>query len=83
MDDVHRDPVPGAKPDPHAQWDEAAGRWEVWSDDAGGWVSLDDGSVQSPATPSVDIDGEAERPVEDRPEHPVGDRPADADADTD
>lgn len=52
--DVSRRPKPGAKPRPDAQWDEAAGRWEVWSEQWQGWVSLDDGAVQAPGTPSVD-----------------------------
>ena len=58
MDDVERKPIPSEKPDPHAQWDEAAGRWEVWSDEAGGWVSFEDGTVQEPATPSVEVEGD-------------------------
>jgi hypothetical protein len=57
LGDVERHPEPDEKPDPHAQWDEAAGRWEVWDDDAGGWVSLTDGTVQPPGTGSVDSTG--------------------------
>ena len=55
--DVRRFPEPDEKPDPHAQWDEAAGRWEIWDDEAGGWVSLSDGTVQPPGTLSVDSSG--------------------------
>ena len=51
--DVVRHPMPADKPRPDAQWDEAAGRWEVWSDAEEGWVSLEDGSVQEPGTRSV------------------------------
>ena len=56
-EDVKRYPEPAEKPDPRAQWDEAAGRWEVWDDDAGGWVSLADGTVQPPGTNSVNSTG--------------------------
>ena len=52
--DVPRAAVPDEKPRPDAQWDEAAGRWEVWSEAANGWVSLDDGTVQAPGTRSAD-----------------------------
>lgn len=51
--DVDRTAIPPDKPRPDAQWDEAAGRWEIWSSDAGGWVSLEDGTVQAPASRSV------------------------------
>jgi hypothetical protein len=51
--DVARFPIPTDKPRRDAQWDEAAGRWEVWSEAEGGWVSLEDGSVQEPGTRSV------------------------------
>ena len=51
--DVPRHPRPHEKPRRDAQWDEAAGRWEVWSDTAQGWVALEDGTVQAPGTPSV------------------------------
>jgi hypothetical protein len=54
-DDLPRIPQPHEKPDPRAQWDEAAGRWEIWNKQANAWVSLDDGNVQSPGTPSVDV----------------------------
>lgn len=52
--DVVRHPRPAVKPHPGAQWDEAAGRWEVWSEAEGGWVSLDDGTVQEPGTRSTE-----------------------------
>jgi hypothetical protein len=52
--DVPRRARPDARPRPDAQWDEAAGRWEVWSEERQGWVSLEDGTVQAPGTRSVD-----------------------------
>lgn len=52
--DVVRHPRPAVKPRRDAQWDEAAGRWEVWSDTYHGWVSLEDGTVQKAGTRSVD-----------------------------
>jgi hypothetical protein len=57
LGDVARFPEPDEKPHPHAQWDEAAGRWELWDAEAGGWVSLADGTVQPPGTSSVDSTG--------------------------
>lgn len=51
--DVPRTAAPSERPHPAAQWDEAAGRWEIWSDEAGGWVSTEDGTVQAPASRSV------------------------------
>ena len=51
--DVERHAMPIEKPRPRAQWDEAAGRWEVWSEEHQGWVSLEDGTVQAPGTPTV------------------------------
>ena len=62
--DVVRLPVPTEKPRPDAQWNEAAGDWEVWSEERQVWVSLDDGTVQTPGTPSVAPTEEAiERPT--------------------
>lgn len=52
-DDIVRHPMPIEKPHPAAQWDEAAGRWEIWIDEEDAWVALDDGEVQAPATPSA------------------------------
>ncbi|NLD77758.1 MAG: hypothetical protein GX643_13935 [Acidimicrobiales bacterium] len=51
--DVERHPRPAEKPRPDAQWNEAAGRWQVWSENHHAWVSLDDGSTQDPGSPSV------------------------------
>jgi hypothetical protein len=50
--DVARAPEPSERPDPHAQWNEVSGRWEVWDEDAQVWVSIDHTSVQAPAAPS-------------------------------
>jgi hypothetical protein len=52
--DVVRHPRPAVKPRADAQWDEAAGRWEVWSEASQGWVSLEDGTVQQAGTRSVE-----------------------------
>ena len=52
--DVERHAMPIEKPRPRAQWDEAAGRWEVWSEEHQGWVSQEDGTIQAPGTRSVD-----------------------------
>ena len=39
-DGVH-EPMSGERPHPRAQWDEAGGRWIVWSADAGDWVPVE------------------------------------------
>ena len=52
--DVPRVARPADRPRPDAQWNEAAGRWEVWSKDHGVWVCLEGGAPQAPATRSVD-----------------------------
>jgi hypothetical protein len=33
-------PEPPDRPDEHAQWDEARGRWIVWDRGEGAWVPL-------------------------------------------
>ena len=61
-EDIVRHPEPDHKPRRDAHWDEAAGRWEVWSEEHQAWVSLDDGTVQAPGTPSVEVTGDDAMP---------------------
>ena len=60
--DVERHARPIEKPRPRAQWDEAAGRWEVWNEERQGWVSLEDGTIQAPGPRSVDPTDAASAP---------------------
>ena len=50
--DVPRVAEPHERPDPHAQWNEVSGVWQVWDDDAELWVTVDHEAAQAPATPS-------------------------------
>lgn len=61
--DIPRHPRPEHKPSRDAHWDEAAGRWEVWSEEHQGWVCLEEGTVQAPGTPSVEAADDAVPPT--------------------
>lgn len=52
--DIERVPSPGRKPRPDAQWNEAAGQWEVWDQRRQAWVCVETSSARPPASRSVD-----------------------------